>query len=105
MRAYMEQTVMCKGQTVSHRKIGNSDHYSNFNPEAYILLKLVPTRQENAWYRRTQEQSSSNSEELMQAEKEFFSLSIGYRSDMAFKELKSLMCQNSLPAKSSATRN
>ena len=85
MRAYMEQTVMCKGKPYRTAD-GQLCHYSNFNPEAYILLKLVPTRQENAWYRRTQEQSSSNSEELMQAEKEFFSLSIGYRGDMAFKE-------------------
>ena len=85
MRAYMEQTVMCKGKPYRTAD-GQLCHYSNFNPEAYILLKLVPTRQENARYRRTQEQSSSNSEELMQAEKEFFSLSIGYRGDMAFKE-------------------
>ena len=84
MRAYMEQTVMCKGKPYRTAD-GQLCHYSNFNPEAYILLKLVPTRQENAWYRRTQEQSSSNSEELMQAEKEFFSLSIGYRGDMAFR--------------------
>ena len=64
---------------------GQLCHYSKFNPEAYILLKIAPIRQENAWYRRTQEQPSSSSDEVMQAEREFFPLSIGYRGDMAFQ--------------------
>ena len=84
MRAYMEQTVMCKGKTYRTAD-GQLCHYSNFNPEAYILLKIAPIRQENAWYRRTQEQPSSSSDEVMQAEREFFPLSIGYRGDMAFQ--------------------
>ena len=84
MKAYMEQTVMCKGKPYRTAD-GQLCHYSNFNSEAYILLKLAPIRQENAWYRRTQEQSSSSSDEVMQAEREFFPLSIGYRGDMAFQ--------------------
>ena len=84
MRAYMEQTVMCKGKPYRTAD-GQLCHYSNFNSEAYILLKLTPIRQENAWYRRTQEQPSSSSDEVMQAEREFFPLSIGYRGDMAFQ--------------------
>lgn len=84
MRAYMEQTVMCEGKPYRTAD-GQLCHYSNFNPEAYILLKLAPIRQENAWYRRTQEQPSSSSDEMMQAEREFFPLSIGYRGDMAFQ--------------------
>ena len=75
---------MCKGKPYRTAD-GQLCHYSNFNSEAYILLKLAPIRQENAWYRRTQEQSSSSSDEMMQAEREFFPLSIGYRGDMAFQ--------------------
>lgn len=84
MRAYMEQTVMCKGKTYRTAD-GQLCHYSNFNPEAHILLKLAPIRQEDAWYRRTQDQPSSSSDEMMQEEREFFPLSIGYRGDMAFQ--------------------
>ena len=42
-------------------------------------------RGESGYYRRTQEQPSSSSDEVMQAEREFFPLSIGYRGDMAFQ--------------------
>lgn len=84
MRAYMEQTVMCKGKTYRTAD-GQLCHYSNFNPEAHILLKLAPIRQEDAWYRRTQDQPSSSSDEMMQEEREFFPLSIGYRGDVAFR--------------------
>ena len=84
MKAYMEQTVMCEGKPYRTAD-GQLCHYSKFNPEAHILLKLAPIRQENAWYRRTQEQPSSSSDEVMQAEREFFPLSIGYRGDMAFQ--------------------
>ena len=84
MKAYMEQTVMCEGKPYRTAD-GQLCHYSNFNPEAHILLKLAPIRQEDAWYRRTKEQPSSSSDEMMQAEREFFPLSIGYRGDMAFQ--------------------
>ena len=84
MRAYMEQTVMCKGKTYRTAD-GQLCHYSNFNPEAHILLKLAPIRQEDAWYRRTQDQPSSSSDEMMQEEREFSMLKIGYRGDVAFR--------------------
>ncbi len=84
MRAYMEQTVMCKGKPYRTAD-GQLCHYSNFNSEAHILLKLAPIRQEDAWYRRTQDQPSSSSDEMMQEEREFFPLSIGYRGDVAFR--------------------
>ena len=84
MKAYMEQTVMCKGKPYRTAD-GQLCHYSNFNPEAHILLKLAPIWQEDAWYRRTQDQPSSSSDEMMQTEREFFPLSIGYRGDMAFQ--------------------
>lgn len=51
MKAYMEQTVMCKGKPYRTAD-GQLCHYSNFNSEAYILLKLAPIRQENAWYEK-----------------------------------------------------
>ena len=76
MKVYMEQTVMCEGKPYRTAD-GQLCHYSKFNPEVHILLKLAPIRQENAWYRRTQEQPSSSSDEVMQAEREFFPLSIG----------------------------
>ena len=87
MKAYMEQTVMCKGKPYRTAD-GQLCHYSNFNSEAYILLKLAPIRQEDAWYHRTQDQPSSSSDEMMQAEREFFPLSIGYRGDMAFQNVE-----------------
>ena len=43
MKAYMEQTVMCEGKPYRTAD-GQLCHYSNFNPEAYILLKLAPIR-------------------------------------------------------------
>ena len=51
MKAYMEQTVMCEGKPYRAAD-GQLCHYSKFNPEAHILLKLAPIRQENAWYRQ-----------------------------------------------------
>ena len=47
MKAYMEQTVMCEGKPYRTAD-GQLCHYSKFNPEAYILLKIAPIRQENA---------------------------------------------------------
>ena len=95
MKAYMEQTVMCEGKPYRTAD-GQLCHYSKFNPEAHILLKLAPIRQENAWYRRTQEQPSSSSDEVMQAEREFFPLSIGYRGDMAFQNAEVIDVQKFL---------
>ena len=84
MKAYMEQTVMCKGKPYRTAD-GQLCHYSKFNPEAYILLKIAPIRQENAWYRRTQEIPPGSPRGLVQAAKEFSMLKIGYRGDMAFR--------------------
>ena len=49
----------------------------------FIMSRIAAAMR--AAYRRTQEQPSSSSDEVMQAEREFFPLSIGYRGDMAFQ--------------------
>ena len=46
MRAYMEQTVMCEGKPY-YNVTGQLCRYPKFVPEDYVLLKLIPCRQED----------------------------------------------------------
>lgn len=84
MRAYMEQTVLCEGKPY-YAVGGQLCCYPKFIPEDYVLLRLVPLRREDNWYRWEQEVPPNSPKELVQAAKEFSQLKVGYRGDLAFK--------------------
>ena len=53
-------------------------------PEDYVLLKLIPCRQKDNWYRWEQEIPAGSPVALVRAAREFSALKIGYRGDLAF---------------------
>lgn len=83
MKAYMEQTVMCEGKPY-YNVTGQLCRYPKFVPEDYVLLKLIPCRQKDNWYRWEQEIPAGSPAELVRAAHEFSALKIGYRGDLAF---------------------
>lgn len=83
MKAYMEQTVMCEGKPY-YDVTGQLCRYPKFVPEDYVLLKLIPCRQEDNWYRWEQEIPAGSPAALVRAAREFSALKIGYRGDLAF---------------------
>lgn len=83
MRAYMEQTVMCEGKPY-YNVTGQLCRYPKFVPEDYVLLKLIPCRQKDNWYRWEQEIPAGSPAALVRAAREFSALKIGYRGDLAF---------------------
>lgn len=79
MKAYMEQTVMCEGKPY-YDVTGQLCRYPKFVPEDYVLLKLIPCRQEDNWYRWEQEIPAGSPAALVRAAHEF-----GYlKSDVGF---------------------
>ena len=87
MRAYMEKTVLCEGKPY-YAVGGQLCRYPKFIPEDYVILKLTPCRREGNWYRWDQEVPSGSSKELVLAAKEFSALKIGFRGDLAFKDVE-----------------
>lgn len=87
MRSYMEQTVLCEGKPY-YAVGGQLCRYPKFIPEDYVILKLTPCRREGNWYRWNQEVPPGSSKELVQAAKEFSALKIGFRGDLAFKDVE-----------------
>ena len=87
MRAYMEQTVLCEGKPY-YAVGGQLCRYPKFIPEDYVILKLTPCHREGNWYRWNQEVPPGSSKELVQAAKEFSALKIGFRGDLAFKNVE-----------------
>ena len=83
MRVYMEQTVMCEGKPY-YNVTGQLCCYPKFVPEDYVLLKLIPCRQKDNWYRWEQEIPAGSPAALVRAAREFSALKIGYRGDLAF---------------------
>ena len=83
MKAYMEQTVMCEGKPY-YNVTGQLCRYPKFVPEDYVLLKLIPCRQKDNWYRWEQEIPAGSPAALVRAAREFSALKIGYRGDLAF---------------------
>ena len=87
MRAYMEQTVLCEGKPY-YAVGGQLCRYPKFIPEDYVILKLTPCRREGNWYRWNQEVPPGSPKELVRAAKEFSALKIGFRGDLAFKDVE-----------------
>ena len=89
MKAYMEQTVMCEGKPY-YDVTGQLCRYPKFVPEDYVLLKLIPCRQEDNWYRWEQEIPAGSPAALVRAAHEFSVLKIGYRGDLAFHNAEAI---------------
>ena len=87
MKVYMEQTVLCEGKAY-YGVGGQLCHYPKFEPDKHIILKLTPCRREGNWYRWNQEIPLNSPPELVQTAAEFSKLKIGYRGDLAFKDVE-----------------
>lgn len=87
MKSYMQQTVLCEGKPY-YGVDGQLYRYPKFVPEDYVILKLTPSRREGNWYRWNQEVPLGSSKELVKAAREFSQLKIGYRGDLAFKDVE-----------------
>ena len=87
MKIYMEQTVLCEGKPY-YAVGGQLCRYPKFIPEDYVILKLTPCRREGNWYRWNQEVPPGSPKELVRAAKEFSALKIGFRGDLAFKNVE-----------------
>ena len=87
MQANMEQTVLCEGKAY-YGVGGPLCRDPKFEPDKHIILKLTPCRREGNWYRWNQEIPLNSPPELVQTAAEFSKLKIGYRGDLAFKDVE-----------------
>ena len=76
MLHYMGMTVMNEGQKyiAPDRTI---KRYPKFEPENYVMLRLVPAKWEDKWYQWNQELPAKASPEALQQAKEFSELMLG----------------------------
>lgn len=87
MLRYMEYTVLCEGKPYIATG-GNIKRYPKFNPEEYVLLKLIPSKWEDKWYQWNQELPANASPEAKAEAREFSELKVGYRGDLRFTKLE-----------------
>ena len=87
MLRYMEYTVLCEGKPYIATG-GNIKRYPKFNPEEYVLLKLIPSKWEDKWYQWNQELPANASPEAKAEAREFSELKIGYRGDLRFAKME-----------------
>lgn len=87
MLRYMEYTVLCEGKPYIATG-GNIKRYPKFNPEEYVLLKLIPSKWEDKWYQWNQELPANASPEAKAEAREFSELKIGYRGDLRFTKME-----------------
>lgn len=84
---YMEYTVLCEGKPYIATG-GNIKQYPKFNPEEYVLLKLIPSKWEDKWYQWNQELPANASPEAKAEAREFSELKVGYRGDLRFTKME-----------------
>lgn len=87
MLRYMEYTVLCEGKPYIATG-GNIKRYPKFNPEEYVLLKLIPSKWEDKWYQWNQELPANASPEAKAEAREFSELKVGYRGDLRFTKME-----------------
>ena len=87
MLRYMEYTVLCEGKPYIATG-GNIKRYPKFNPEEYVLLKLIPSKWEDKWYQWNQEIPANASPEAKAEAREFSELKVGYRGDLRFTKME-----------------
>ena len=87
MLRYMEMTVMNEGQKyiAPDRTV---KRYPKFEPENYVMLRIVPAKWEDKWYQWNQELPATASPETMQQAKESSELKLGYRGDLRFSQVE-----------------
>lgn len=80
-------TIMNEGQKyiTSDRTI---KRYPKFEPEKYIMLRLVPAKWEDKWYQWNQEIPVNASPEAKAQAREFSELKLGYRGDLRFSQVE-----------------
>ena len=83
----MAMTVMNEGQKyiAPDRTI---KRYPKFEPESYVMLRIVPAKWEDKWYQWNQELPANASPEALQQAKEFSELKLGYRGDLRFSQVE-----------------
>ena len=84
---YMEYTVLCEGKPYIATG-GHIQRYPKFNPEEYVLLKLIPSKWEDKWYQWNQELPVNASPVAKAEAREFSELKIGYRGDLRFSKME-----------------
>ena len=62
--------------------------YPKFEPENYVMLRIVPAKWEDKWYQWNQELPANASPESKQQAKEFSELKLGYRGDLRFSQVE-----------------
>ena len=87
MLRYMEYTVLCEGKPYIATG-GHIQRYPKFNPEEYVLLKLIPSKWEDKWYQWNQELPPNASQTSKDQAEEFSRLKVGYRGDLRFSKIE-----------------
>ena len=87
MLRYMGMTIMNEGQKyiAPDRTI---KRYPKFEPENFVMLRLVPAKWEDKWYQWNQELSANAPPETIEQAKEFSELKLGYRGDLRFSQIE-----------------
>jgi len=87
MLRHMGMTVMNEGQKciAPDRTI---KRYPKFEPEDYVMLRIVPAKWEDKWYQWNQELPPNASPEARQQAREFSELKLGYRGDLRFSQVE-----------------
>lgn len=85
MLKLMKATVMQEGKP--YIKVGGRiGYYPGFNPEDYVILKLIPRWQSGEWVRWMQEVPDDSPQELKSAAYSFSMLKVGFRGDLKFQK-------------------
>lgn len=85
MLKLMKATVMQEGKP--YIKVGGRiGYYPEFNPEDYVILKLIPRWQSGEWVRWMQEVPDDSPQELKSAAYSFSMLKVGFRGDLKFQK-------------------
>ena len=85
MLELMKATVMQEGKP--YIKVGGRiGYYPEFNPEDYVILKLIPRWQSGEWVRWMQEVPDDSPQEFKDAAYSFSMLKVGFRGDLKFQK-------------------
>ena len=84
MLRYMEYTVMDEGQPYVADNY-TLKRYPKFEPQDYVILKLIPRYQNGQWVRWNQEFPPGASPELLEQGEEFSHLKVGFRGALKFR--------------------
>lgn len=85
MLKLMKATVMQEGKPYI-KVSGRIGYYPEFNPEDYVILKLIPRWQSGEWVRWMQEVPDDSPQELKSAAYSFSMLKVGFRGDLKFQK-------------------